>query len=128
MQRSRRFFTTAWPGLTVAAAVALVALVLSGRGAPPAAGAMATAAPQSGAQVTIDNFQFGPARLTVPVGTTVTWTNRDDMVHTVTSSTRAFSSPGLETGETFSHTFDKPGSYEYFCALHPRMTGSVIVQ
>ncbi len=79
-------------------------------------------------RVTIDNFSFSPATLTVPSGTTVTWTNQDDMVHTVTAADRAFSSSGLETGETYSHTFTAPGTYTYFCALHPRMTATVIVK
>jgi len=79
-------------------------------------------------QVTIDNFTFSPATLTVPSGTTVTWTNQDDMVHTVTEANRLFLSKGLETGDTYSHTFTTPGTYTYFCALHPRMTATVIVK
>jgi len=64
----------------------------------------------------------------VPVGTTVTWTNEDDMVHTVTSTTKVFSSSELNTGQSFSYTFTTPGTYPYFCALHPRMTATVIVK
>jgi plastocyanin len=79
-------------------------------------------------QVAIANFAFSPATLTVASGTTVTWTNQDDMVHTVTAADRAFSSTGLETGGTYAHTFTAPGTYTYFCALHPRMTATVIVQ
>jgi plastocyanin len=79
-------------------------------------------------RVSIDNFRFSPATLTVPRGTTVTWTNQDDMVHTVTAADRALASPGLETGDTYAHTFTAPGTYTYFCALHPRMTATVIVQ
>ncbi|HSB71470.1 MAG TPA: cupredoxin family copper-binding protein [Candidatus Methylomirabilis sp.] len=82
----------------------------------------------TGPQVHIDNFQFTPAALTVPAGTTVTWTNQDDMVHTVTSADQVFSSPSLETDEAFTYTFTKPGIYTYFCKLHPRMTATVIVQ
>jgi len=81
-----------------------------------------------GPQVTIDNFTFSPATLTVPSGTTVTWTNQDDMVHTVTEANRGFSSQGLETGDTYAHTFTAPGIYTYFCALHPRMTATVVVK
>ena len=81
-----------------------------------------------GPQVTIDNFTFSPATLTVPSGTTVTWTNQDDMVHTVTEANRGFSSQGLETGDTYAHTFTAPGTYTYFCALHPRMTATVVVK
>ena len=79
-------------------------------------------------KVTIDNFSFNPATLTVPSGTTVTWTNQDDMVHTVTEANRLFSSKGLETGGTYAYTFTAPGTYTYFCALHPRMTATVIVK
>jgi len=86
------------------------------------------AAQPSAAKVTIDNFQFAPAELTVKVGTTVTWTNRDDMPHTVVSTAKTFASKVLDTDETFTYTFDKAGTFEYFCSIHPRMTGRVIVQ
>lgn len=81
-------------------------------------------------EVKIDNFSFGPATLTVPVGTTVSWTNRDDIPHTVVSSddAKTFKSKVLDTDENFSFTFTKPGSYPYFCSIHPKMTGKVIVQ
>jgi plastocyanin len=81
-----------------------------------------------GPRVTIDNFTFNPSTLTVPSGTTVAWTNQDDMVHTVTEANRLFSSKSLETGDVYTHTFTTPGTYTYFCALHPRMTGTVIVK
>jgi plastocyanin len=80
------------------------------------------------AEVKIDNFSFGPAALTVPVGTTVTWTNRDDIPHTVVSTDDAFKSKVLDTDEKFSFTFSKAGSYPYFCSIHPKMTGKVVVQ
>jgi plastocyanin len=79
-------------------------------------------------QVTIDNFAFSPPTLTVFVGSTVTWTNQDDMVHTVTEANRLFSSKSLETGDVYAHTFTAPGTYTYFCALHPRMTATIIVK
>jgi plastocyanin len=78
--------------------------------------------------VKIDNFSFGPAAITVPVGTTVTWTNRDDIPHTVVSDDKVFKSKVLDTDEKFSYTFSKPGTYPYFCSVHPKMTGKVIVQ
>jgi len=81
-----------------------------------------------GVRYSIDNFQFNPATLTVPVGTTVTWTNHDKDEHTVTSSTRLFSSAGLDPNETYSFRFDTPGTYAYFCALHPHMTAQIVVQ
>ena len=81
-------------------------------------------------EVKIDNFSFGPVTLTVPVGTTVTWTNRDDIPHTVVSTDdpKTFKSKVLDTDEKFSFTFSKAGTYPYFCAIHPKMTGKVIVQ
>ena len=81
-------------------------------------------------EVKIDNFSFGPATLTVPIGTTVTWINRDDIPHTVVSSEdpKAFKSKVLDTDEKFSFTFTKAGTYPYFCSVHPKMTGKVIVQ
>jgi plastocyanin len=80
------------------------------------------------ADVKIDNFTFGPVDLTVAVGTTVTWTNRDDIPHTVVSTDKVFKSKVLDTDETFSFTFGKVGTYPYFCSIHPKMTGKVIVQ
>ena len=80
------------------------------------------------AEVKIDNFSFGPAALTVPVGTTVTWTNRDDIPHTVVSTDGVFKSKALDTDDKFSFVFSKPGTYPYFCSIHPKMTGQVIVQ
>jgi len=81
-------------------------------------------------EVKIDNFSFSPTALTVPAGTTVTWTNRDDIPHTVVSTEdpRVFKSKVLDTDEKFSFTFSKPGTYPYFCSIHPKMTGKVIVQ
>ena len=79
-------------------------------------------------EVRIDNFSFGPAELTVRVGTTVKWTNRDDIPHTVVSTDRVFKSKVLDTDETFSFTFSTAGTYPYFCSIHPKMTGKVVVQ
>ena len=78
--------------------------------------------------VKIDNFSFGPSELTVPAGTTVTWTNRDDIPHTVVSTDKIFKSKVLDTDDKFSFKFDKAGTYPYFCSIHPKMTGKVIVQ
>jgi plastocyanin len=79
-------------------------------------------------EVKIDNFSFGPATFTVPVGTMVTWTNRDDIPHTVVSTDGVFKSRVLDTDEKFSFTFGKAGTYPYFCSIHPKMTGKVIVR
>jgi plastocyanin len=80
------------------------------------------------AEVKIDNFSFGPQTITVPVGATVTWTNRDDIPHTVVSTDGVFKSKVRDTDEKFSHTFTKAGTYPYFCSVHPKMTGKVVVQ
>jgi Icc protein len=80
-----------------------------------------------GHDITIDNFSFSPAVARVPAGTTVTWTNRDDIPHTVVNTERKFKSSPLDTDDTFSHRFDAPGTYAYFCSLHPKMTGQVEV-
>jgi plastocyanin len=76
----------------------------------------------------IDNFTFVPAHLIVKAGTTVTWRNEDDIPHTVTSSARLFKSKALGTDDSFPLTFTEPGTYEYFCSLHPRMTATVVVE
>jgi len=77
--------------------------------------------------VTIDNFTFAPAELTVKVGTTVTWTNHDDIPHTVVSAGK-FRSKTLDTDNSFSFTFTQAGDYKYFCSLHPHMTGMIKVE
>ncbi|HLY61218.1 MAG TPA: cupredoxin family copper-binding protein [Terriglobia bacterium] len=80
-------------------------------------------------QVKIDNFSFSPSPLTVPVGSTITWTNQDDVPHNVISTEgKALKSPVLDTNEKFSYTFTKAGVYTYYCAIHPKMTGKVVVQ
>src|SRR6185503_6934443 len=83
------------------------------------------AAAQRGKDVSIDNFKFAPAAISVPVGSTVTWTNHDDVPHSVVSTEQKFKSPALDTDQKFSHLFDSVGTYKYFCGLHPRMTGEI---
>ncbi len=80
------------------------------------------------AEVKIDNFSFGPQTLTIAVGATVTWTNRDDIPHTVVSTDGVFKSKVRDTDEEFSYTFTKAGTYPYYCSVHPKMTGKVVVQ
>jgi len=79
-------------------------------------------------QAAIDNFAFTPKEITVKAGSTVRWTNKDDIPHTVTSDSNLFSSPVLDTNQTFQFTFERPGKFLYFCKLHPRMTGVVTVE
>jgi len=80
------------------------------------------------ARVTIDNFPFAPQRVTVKAGTTVTWINGDDIPHTIASTAKAFRSKVLDTDDKFSFTFATPGAFEYFCSLHPHMTGTIVVE
>ena len=90
--------------------------------------AMTKAAAPPAAAVEIGNFTFKAPVLTVKAGTTVTWTNGDDIPHTVVSKTGVFRSKVLDTGDRFSFTFAKPGSFGYFCSLHPHMTGTILVK
>jgi len=81
------------------------------------------------AAVGIDNFTFNPATLTVKAGTTVTWTNRDDIPHGLAATNNAFKrSQALDTDDSFSFTFTTPGTYQYFCYIHPHMTGTIVVE
>ena len=95
--------------------------------------AAATALPAASAhvaetEVKIDNFAFAPQRVVVKAGTTVIWINDDDIPHTVASSAKLFKSNALDTKDKFSFTFTTPGAYEYFCSLHPHMTGTIVVE
>ena len=117
--------------------LAIVDATLSGK--PPAFDAAAQDAAQRPAtrralvlgpgQIGIDNFQFSPAALSVPRGTTVTWINNDDVPHLIVNVERRFTqSPVLDTGQRFSATLDRPGTYKYFCSLHPMMQGTIVVK
>jgi plastocyanin len=109
------------------AALFLVAVMMVGRAKPVVGPAMEAGSPGENA-VKIDNFTFSPAALTVPAGTTVRWTNYDDIPHNVVSEDKAFKSKVLDTDENFSYTFAKPGTYSYYCSIHPKMTGKIVVQ
>jgi plastocyanin len=89
---------------------------------------VAVAFAEAGPQVTIDNFAFSPALLTVTVGTTVTWTNHDDIVHTVTALGGRFHSDPLDTDDHFSYQFTSTGVYTYFCSIHPHMIAHIVVR
>lgn len=101
---------------TVLALAALPAVEMSIVAAPPAA------------EVKIDNFSFTPTTLTVKAGTQITWTNGDDIPHNVVSDDQSFRSKVLDTDERFTLTASKPGTYSYFCSIHPKMTGKVVVE
>lgn len=83
--------------------------------------------PSAKVAIDIDNFKFGVVSLEVAPGTTVTWTNRDDVPHTVASTTKVFKSPPLDTGDAFSYTFREAGTFAYYCSMHPRMAGTIVV-
>ena len=123
----------------VLSAVAALVLVLGLGGLPAAKPSLsvavndvhlATSATSTAAAppIEIKKHKFSLPTVTVPAGTTVTWINRDDDAHTVVSTTALFRSPGLDTDESYSYRFTKIGTYQYFCTLHPLMTGKVIVK
>ena len=105
--------------------VALAALAVSGGPRVRAGGKDDAPAKYA---VKIDNYSFTPQTITVPAGTTVTWTNGDDVPHTVAATDMAFHSKAMDTDEQYSHTFDQPGTYQYYCTVHPRMQGTVVVE
>ena len=108
---------------SVRIATALAVAVLSAAFAFPTASAQA-----ADTEVKIDQHAFIPQRVAVKAGTTVTWINDDDVPHTVASSTKLFKSKALDTGDKFSFTFTTPGAYQYFCSVHPYMTGAIVVE
>lgn len=93
-----------------------------------AASSLSNAEPPDSTQIVIKDFMFAPNSLTVKAGSTVTWANKDDEPHSVVSDTGLFRSGAVNTNETFSFKFDKPGMYHFTCAIHPRMVGTIIVQ
>ena len=79
-------------------------------------------------EVRVDNFSFAPETLTVPVNSTVTWVNKDDVPHVIASNDGLFKSKGLDTDDKYSYTFTKAGTYPYYCSIHPKMVGKIVVQ
>jgi plastocyanin len=109
------------PGRAVVAAMLLGPLV----GALLAYGAVAA---QEANEIKIDNFVFNPPELSIAVGTTVKFVNHDDIPHSVVDKNKAFRSKALDTDDSFTFTFANAGTYDYFCGLHPHMTGKIIVK
>jgi plastocyanin len=107
------------------AAPVMIAMLLLFAGSPRVT---ANDQPSANAEVKIDNFVFGPETITVAVGATVTWTNKDDIPHTTVSTDGVFKSKVMDTDEKFSYTFAKAGTYPYYCTIHPKMTGKIVVQ
>ena len=106
----------------------LSVLLLCALGLSGAHAASAGAAPDSSTIVMAKDFMFAPTSITVSAGSTVTWTNNDDEPHTVVSDSGLFRSAALDTNESFSFRFDKPGTYRYACSIHPRMVGTIVVR
>ncbi|AKK30224.1 hypothetical protein AB431_03985 [Mycobacterium sp. EPa45] len=96
-------------------------------GTMPQATTAVPAPPVAGTAVSITNFAFAPANLSVKVGDTVTWTNKDEEPHNVVASDGSFRSPGMDANGTYSYTFTKPGTVDYICGIHPFMRGTVVV-
>ncbi|HXM01674.1 MAG TPA: cupredoxin family copper-binding protein [Chthoniobacterales bacterium] len=112
--------------VAILAATVAIAIVLLLAGSPIVRASDQPSTP--GADVKIDNFSFGPQTITVPVGATVTWTNHDDIPHTSVSTEGVFRSKVMDTDEKFSYTFTKAGTYPYYCSIHPKMTGQIVVK
>jgi amicyanin len=113
-------------------AIILFALCMAFIGCSEAGLGLAVAAETAPAtpatEIKIDNFSFTPPVLKVSPGTKVTWTNRDDIPHNIVSSEQKFKSKPLDTDDAYSFTFNEPGTYQYFCGLHPKMVGKVVVE
>jgi plastocyanin len=108
-------------GLITAVAITMAMLLYPAR-------AKSEDAKPTAAEVRVDNFTFGPDTLTVPVNSTVTWVNKDDIPHVIASNDGVFKSRALDTDEKYSYTFTKAGTYSYFCSIHPKMVGKIVVQ
>jgi len=111
--------TILFSGVSVALVLAVSALVLQPTRAK---------GENSATEVRVDNFTFGPETLTVAVNSTVTWVNKDDIPHVIASNDGLFKSKALDTDQSFSYTFTKPGTYPYYCSIHPKMVGKIVVQ
>jgi plastocyanin len=116
--RKKLFFTGAMVALLLALAAVLILH-------PTRAKSEVAESPM---EVRVDNFTFGPDTLTVPVNSTVTWVNKDDVPHVIASNDGVFKSKALDTDDKYSYTFTKAGTYAYYCSVHPKMVGKIVVQ
>jgi plastocyanin len=114
--------------LLIAGSTLAVALMLAALGVVHPISALGAEANASGSEVKVDNFTFGPDTLTVPVNSTVTWVNKDDIPHVIASNDGLFKSKALDTDQKYSYTFTKAGTYSYYCSIHPKMVGKIVVQ
>ena len=120
----KRFLIIFGPGAFIVALLATLA-VLTNVTKPARASAPP---PAAGAEIEINNFAFTPATITIPVGTKVTWTNKDEITHNVVSADKTIRSQALDTDDKFTFTFTQAGTFSYVCSIHPRMKGTVVVQ
>lgn len=116
MHRTRSLFI-AMVGLTLILAVVLRSTKAIGQAAQPQA-----------SEIKVDNFTFSPEVVTVPLNSTITWTNKDDVPHVIASTDGVFRSKGLDTDDRYSFKFTRAGTYTYYCSIHPKMTGKIVVQ
>lgn len=114
-----KHFTTSF--LAIVSVIAAVAPAI-------AADAVSTPPTSKSIEVKVDNFTFAPETITVPANADVTWLNRDDVPHVIASTDGLFRSKALDTDDKYTFTFTKPGTYSYFCAIHPKMVGKIIVR
>ena len=131
LTRARWLWRLAVLGTATFGALAVAAWAPAGQSGAGSASSMAqpvAVAAQTGPRIEITKHKFSLPTVTVPTGGTVTWVNQDEDVHTVVSTAGVFRSPGLDTDETYSYKFTKPGVYQYFCTLHPLMVGKVVVK
>jgi plastocyanin len=119
-KKSTRAVMTAFAMAALVAAAGVIAFANPAR--------LAAAGTSEQPQVSIDNFSFTPQDITVAPGTTVSWVNHDDVPHTVVSNDKKFKSKALDTDDRFSFTFTEPGTYEYYCSVHPKMTAKITVK
>jgi plastocyanin len=117
-----------WTRTALLGAAGVISLFVAAGAQRPSAGEATAPAAGNAAAVKIDNFNFTPPTLVVAPGTTVTWTNDDDSPHSVREKDGRFKSAALDTDDTFAQTFTAPGEYEYFCSIHPRMVGKIVVK
>jgi plastocyanin len=120
------YFCRAFVAFMILAPASYVAIVAASAASVPVS--TAAAPPADVVDIKIDNFSFGPQTVTVAAGTQVRWTNHDDIPHNTFAEDKSFKSTTLDTDQQFTHTFDKAGTYKYYCSIHPRMTGTVVVQ
>jgi plastocyanin len=129
--KASKFVDFRWSALALLATVLVMTLSGASSALQPGSGssmAVAASAAGQGAEVKIDNFSFTPGAVTVKAGTQVTWINHDDIPHTVDSTEGKFKSAALDTDDKFQFRFTEPGEYPFYCRLHPKMTGKIIVQ